>query len=146
MKKILLASLLFTALVVPAVAQDVDEDDGDRAAISQAALDYIEGYFEGNFERMARACHPELNKVIVRQLPNGREILSHMGASILVEVTRAEMGVLPPEERNIEVTILDVFDNIATVKISSAGLIDYLHIARINGEWKLVNVLWAPNR
>ena len=50
-----------------------------------------------------------------------------------------------PAERQLkEVTILDQFENAASVKIVASDWIDYLHLARWNGEWKIVNVLWEP--
>jgi hypothetical protein len=33
----------------------------------------------------------------------------------------------------------------AAVKVTSAKYIDHLQIARVNGEWKIINVLWVPN-
>jgi hypothetical protein len=40
------------------------------------------------------------------------------------------------------VTILDVYENAASVKIVASDWIDYLHVARWNGSWRIVNVLW----
>jgi len=34
----------------------------DEDAVRAAVLDYIEGWFDGNAERMERALHPELMK------------------------------------------------------------------------------------
>jgi hypothetical protein len=42
--------------------------------------------------------------------------------------------------------ILDLFEDIATAKVVSADFVDYLHMANLNGEWKIVNVLWMPRR
>jgi hypothetical protein len=33
---------------------------GDRAAVVRAALDYFEGWFDGDAARVERALHPEL--------------------------------------------------------------------------------------
>jgi hypothetical protein len=53
----------------------------DSAGIRAAALDYIEGWYEGNAERMERALHPELAKRIVNTDPhNRRTSLGQMGA------------------------------------------------------------------
>jgi hypothetical protein len=41
-----------------------------------------------------------------------------------------------------EVTILDRYNNAAVVKIVASDWIDYLEVAKINGEWKIINVLW----
>jgi hypothetical protein len=64
---------------------------------------------------------------------------------MLIEFTRAKMGLLPEEKRNIEVTVLDVMEDIAAVKVLSAMYYDYLQMAKIEGEWKIINVLWVMN-
>jgi hypothetical protein len=38
--------------------------------------------------------------------------------------------------------ILDVYENAASVKVVASDWIDYLHLAKWNGSWKIVNVLW----
>ena len=118
--------------------------DEERTAIKQAALDYVEGYYEGDGKRNERGVHPTLHKVVVRNLPNGREFLHRIDRHSLIEITNSGSGKLPAEERNIEVEILDVFRNMAAVRIPSARFVDYAHVAYINGEWKVTNVLWAP--
>ena len=39
-------------------------------------------------------------------------------------------------------TVLDVFENAASVKVVAAAWIDYLHLVKWNGRWLIVNVLW----
>jgi hypothetical protein len=117
---------------------------GDADAIKQTALDYIEGWYEGNAERMERALHPELAKRIVRTDPKtGRSRLDQMSALSLVQGTRAHsVKPVPKEKQQKEVTILDVFEGAASVKIVAADWIDYLQMARFNGRWVIINVLW----
>ena len=64
---------------------------------------------------------------------------------MLIEGTRAKMGLLPEEKRNIAVTILDVMEEIAMVKVLSAVYYDYLQLAKIGGKWKIINVVWVMN-
>jgi putative lumazine-binding protein len=118
--------------------------DADSAAIKQTALDYIEGYYEGNAERMERALHPELAKRIVRtDAKNGRSRLDQMSAMTLVQGTRAGGGKdTPKEKQQKDVSILDIFEHAASVKIVASDWIDYLHLAKYNGRWVIVNVLW----
>jgi hypothetical protein len=118
--------------------------DADLAAIKATALDYAEGCYEAKPERMERALHPELAKRIVRNDANtGRSVLDNMGATSLVNiVARGCAKNTPPERQQKDVTILDVFGNAATVKLIMDGWVDYLHIAKFNGRWVIVNVLW----
>jgi Putative lumazine-binding len=116
----------------------------DATAIKQTALDYIEGWYEGNAERMERSLHPELAKRIVHTDPKtGTSRLDQMGAMTLVQRTRSAVGAKTLKERQQrDVTILDVFENAASVRVTAADWIDYLHMAKFNGRWVIVNVLW----
>jgi len=135
-------AIAFAILVFASAAKA--QTPADTAAIKQTALDYIEGYYEGNAERMEKALHPDLAKRIVRTHPqNGQSALAQMSAMTLVQITRAGGGKdTPKEKQQKEVTILDVFENAASVKIIASDWIDYLHIAKFNGRWVIVNVLW----
>jgi hypothetical protein len=115
----------------------------DSAGIRQAALDYIDGYYTGDGARMERAVHPELAKRIVRTNEQGRSQLGQMSAMTLVMGTRAGGGKdTPVAQRREDVTILDIYQNAASAKIYASGWVDYLHLARWNGRWVIVNVLW----
>lgn len=147
------ATLLFTlllAFVVQVQAQDKAPDKApDKAApatsdaeqIKQTALDYIEGFYEGDAARMERALHPELAKRIVNTDERGRSIFNHMGAMRLVQLTRVSTEI-PKEKQQKDVTVLDIFGNAASAKVVAAGWIDYMHLAKWNGKWVIVNVLW----
>ncbi len=45
----------------------------------------------------------------------------------------------------MKVKIHAAFANIATIEIDSADFLDYAHVAKIDGKWKIVNVLWRPH-
>lgn len=120
------------------------QSGADSAAIRAAALDYAEGWYEGNGERMARAVSPELVKrIVVRDTVTGRDLIQGMGASVLVNSTRRGFGkATPPDHQEKAVTILDVFRGSASVRVTMSDWIDYLHLARVDGRWQIVNVLW----
>ena len=127
------------------VAGTIDaQSPADSAAIRAAALDYAEGWYEGSAERMERALHPDLAKRIVMTNPgNGRSRVDQMSAMTLVQAVRAGAGRgTPAEQQQKDVTILDIFGNTASVRTEMHGWVDYMHLARWNGEWKIVNVLW----
>jgi hypothetical protein len=142
MKRLLVSVAIVIVSAVGVAAQT--SADAEKEAIKQTALDYIEGWYEGNAERMERALHPELAKRIVRtDVKSGRSSLGQMSAMSLVLGTRAGGGKqTPPERRQKDVTILDVFENAASVKVVASDWIDYLHLAKWNGRWVIVNVLW----
>src|SRR5262245_15581104 len=141
-KLILIFAVVLTFCVAGAQAQ-TKVSDADKAAITATALDYIEGWYEGNAERMERALHPDLAKRIVRTNDKGQSSLGQMSAMSLVQgVKRGGGKDTPKEKQQKDVTILDVYENAASVKVVASDWIDYLHVARFNGRWVIVNVLW----
>ena len=135
MKATLLGILISTALALSTHGQSPD----DAAAIKQTALDYIEGWYEGNAERMERALHPDLAKRIVTR----KNTVNNMDAKSLVQATREGGGKDTPAERQQkDVTILDVFEKAASVKVVASDWIDYMQMSKVDGRWVIINVLW----
>src|SRR6266550_9257214 len=93
-KRYLVVIIALLSFVSTAPAQST----ADATAIRQTALDYIEGWYEGNAERMERALHPELAKRIVRTNKDGVSQLSQMSAMSLVQGTRRGGGKNTPRE------------------------------------------------
>ncbi|HMX29948.1 MAG TPA: nuclear transport factor 2 family protein [Blastocatellia bacterium] len=138
-------SLLMALSLLLLVAGTVRaQSDADREAIKQTALDYIEGYYEGNAERMERSLHPDLAKRIVRANPStSKSRLEHMTAPTLVQIAgNMKSRAVPKDKQQKDVTILDLFENAASVKIVANDWIDYLHVSKFDGRWVIVNVLW----
>jgi hypothetical protein len=131
-------------LLVSGLAFAADSTTDDNEAIKKTALDYIEGWYSGDAARMERALHPDLAKRIVNSDPKtGRSTLGQQSAMTLVQYTRSGGGSRTPADRQQkDVTILDRFNNAAMVKVVAADWVDYLQVAKFNGAWKIVNVLW----
>ena len=115
----------------------------DSTDIRATALDYIDGYYTGDAARMERALHPDLAKRIVTSDAQGRSRLGQMSAMSLVQGTRAGGGKdTPAAQKREDVKILDIFQNAASVRIDAGAWVDYLQVAKWNGRWVIVNVLW----
>jgi hypothetical protein len=143
MKKTLFVVLLAWTLAVSCCAQGQANVERENAAIREAVLNYIEGWYEANPARMEKALDAELVKRCVEKSPTGKSVLISIGARTMVDYTRAGGGSkTPKEKRQNEVVILDASGGIATAKALSADYIDYVHLAKIDGQWKIVNVLW----
>src|SRR5215216_6462595 len=130
MKSLILLVACILSCSLAMTAQTSAPSDTDREAIKQTALDYVEGWYEGNTERMERALHPDLAKRIVRTDPkSGRSRLDQMSAMGLVLGVRGGGGKNIAKEKQMkEVHILDVFGNTASVKAVMSDWIDYMHI------------------
>ncbi len=111
----------------------------DAAAITATALDYYEGWFDGDAQRMERALHPLLVKRAV--VDGAVEVDS---ARDMIDATAAGAGVRrDPGDRRISVNVDHVHGAIATATVTSAVYVDYLHLVRVDGHWRILNALWA---
>jgi hypothetical protein len=124
------------------------QHESDLAAIREAAMDYAQGWYEGDVERIRRCLHPELAKRrIIRDPETGEERLRQVSQELLVDLTRQGGGSeTPVDKRSYDVVILDVVGDIASVRVDSYHYVDYLHLARSGGKWLLVNVLYQITR
>src|ERR1043166_5349745 len=87
MKQLILTAGVIALLFTCAQAQ---EQSNEEAAIRKTALNYIEGWYEGDAARMESALHPELAKRMIFTDPKtGRSQFNHMGAMQLVQNTVA---------------------------------------------------------
>lgn len=131
--------LVLLLVAAPVQAQSA----ADSAAIRATALDYIDGWWDGSADRMERAVHPDLAKRIINTDARGRNVLGHQSAMTLVQNTRRGGGrETPAGGRRSDVRILDIFGNTASVRVDAGAWVDYMHIAKWNGRWVIVNVLW----
>jgi Putative lumazine-binding len=111
----------------------------DEDAIVRCTLDYFEGWFDADPERMQRALHRDLAK----RSP-GRDALDQVTARQMIEATAAGSGKeLDPGARRIDVRVVEVHGDIATAVVDSNVYREYLHFVRTEAGWKIVNALWA---
>ncbi len=140
-------SIRFVCLVltvaVPPLVSLRGQTAADSAAIRATALDYIEGWYGGDAARMERALHPHLAKRFLEPLADGGVRLTETTALELVQQVRRGGGsAVPDSVRRTDVRILDVFQDVASVRVDAHGWIDYMHLAKAGGHWRIVNVLW----
>ena len=146
MKHCVRTAVALAALLVgaPAAAQSA----ADSAAIRATALDYIDGWWAGDAQRMGSALHPELVKRIrVSDATGTREWIDNMGATRLVQGTGRGGGrETPVANRRSEVRILDIFQNTASVRVDAGPWVDYMQMVRWGGRWLILNVLWEVRK
>ena len=110
----------------------------DAAAVVAAALDYFEGWFDGDEARMERALHPNFVK---------RRAGDELGITTkerMLELTRRGDGKEDAADRTLDVEVEDLYGDIASVTVRSAVYREYLHLVRTSDGWKIANALWRP--
>ncbi|WP_276482204.1 nuclear transport factor 2 family protein [Paraflavitalea pollutisoli] len=139
--------ILFSVLFL-SVSNIFGQTKQDSLDIKQAALDYIESQHKPNPAQMEQALHPRMVKrTFWKDKATGKDY---------VRETTTESMVLLAESYNIkgdkfptapkkEVKLLDVSERTASVKLIADEWIDYIHVVKLNGAWKIINVLWQYN-
>ena len=116
----------------------------DTLALTETALNYGDGFYSGSAERMEKALCPDLLKLAPMKLPNSDvTVMIQSTYTGLIEMSRAKTGFLEEAKRKTEVKVLHIQGDLALVRLTSAQFNDYLAMARIDGQWKIVNVLWT---
>lgn len=133
-------SILMIAFCIPVFAQT----DEDRAAVKQAALDYVESVYNVNPAQAERSVHPELVKRGFFIKRGETSYSPHkMTFAELVELAKTyNVKGTVPKDAPKEVVVYDVSDQTASVKVTAIWGIDYMHIAKYDGKWKIINILW----
>jgi Putative lumazine-binding len=126
-------------------AEAVDETvrPDDEAAIRSCLLDYFEGWFDGDADRMDRALHPGLAKHALGQDPDRSQVLDVTTRDEMVEATRRGLGRDRDEpDRGIRIDILGVSGAIACAVVHSAVYVEYALLARTGDGWRITATLW----
>jgi hypothetical protein len=112
----------------------------DIAAVTRVATEYFQSWFAGDGQRMRATLHPALAKR-TPEMPGSESLALHEDPTeTLVKDTASGEGT--GFEARQDVTVLDVFRDIATVMVRSEPFVEYLHLARFGDRWLIVNALY----
>ncbi|MCB1043590.1 MAG: nuclear transport factor 2 family protein [Acidobacteria bacterium] len=115
---------------------------GEVDAIKEAALGYLDGWFQSDAKKMESALHPYLHKFRVSTVKNSsHQFLDVMTADELIGISGVNQQWVKDKGHG-EPEILFYNSDIAVVFAQSDGFYDLINLAKINGSWKIVQVLW----
>jgi putative lumazine-binding protein len=112
----------------------------DAEAIRAVVRDYFEGWYDGDSARMERAVHRDLAKRGVAEADAAR--LGLTTAARMIELTEQGEGKPDGTDRRLDIEVVDVSRNIASVIVNAAVYHEYLHLVRTSTGWKIANALW----
>ena len=111
----------------------------DEEAVVATALDYFEGWYDADEERVARALHPQLVK---RWPAQTGEAPTTTTRERMLELVREGGGSADRTDDPIEVTVVDVHHDIAAAVVRSRQYREYLHLQRTPDGWRIVDAFW----
>ena len=123
---------------VSAIKEDEDQ------AIKEAVLDYIEGLYYMEPERIERSIHPDLSKRGLRKTGDDTDYEPHiMSYDILLEAAEtANIDGRIPDDAPRDIQILDQSDKTASVRLISFWGVEYIQLKKDNGKWQIIHILW----
>ncbi len=137
------AGLIAFMIATPVASQA--QDKSDKAGVKMAALDYVEGIYEVQPERIERSVSKDLAKIgYCRPKDKTTYSESPMTYEQLVDLAGKwnKSGRVDADTAPKEIEILDMMDQTAVVKLSAQWGVDYLNIAKNYGRWMIMNILW----
>jgi hypothetical protein len=138
-----LAILILASFVV--LAPGPSQAGADEDGIRQAVLNYANSAYLVRPDLVEESVHPKLQKI--GYIPNKdgkgyRELwMNFEELKDLVAGWNAE-GRFDPDTAKREVKILDRLDQTAVARLDAEWGIDFFHLAKIDGTWKIMNVIW----
>ena len=136
MKKIVLMLLFFT------VTNNAQESLKENELIEKTIINYIENFFENNFDNMKVSLHPRLAKRGLN--PNGT-----MSEDFPLEKLKELMNskrAFPKKYQKNKVESIIVFDNMASASLITGypktRWVEYIHLVKLDNKWQIINVFW----
>lgn len=141
-----IALFILLVLSVAILAWGRTTSSHEKADITAVAQNYMDAYYTADPARMQKALHPDFHKRTL-QTVNGHTEISEDTVKSMVEGVRLGSGKeIPAAERVQKIEVLDVYRDVASVKVVTGRWIDYMHLSKLNGEWRVLDVVLQYTR
>ena len=117
----------------------------DSAEIRKQSLGYLKALQQLDPILMKEVMNDSLNKVTIGY---NREAKKEMARATTYDQMIAfakdwnKSNMKFPTKANNDVTILSIYNRIASVKLVSDNWVEYLHLIKLDGTWDIVNLIW----
>ena len=140
-----LALVIGLACVGPMSGQAQSTATAEKEAVRAAAMDYLDALYQAKPELIARSVHTDLSKRgYYRKEGETQFTSSPMSYQRLFDLagTWNKDGKRAIDKAPKEVVVFEVLNQTASAKVTALWGIDYMHLAKYDGKWKIVNILW----
>lgn len=119
----------------------------DKVEVKETVTKYIESFYLTQPKKGQESIHPLLAKRTIQKFGDNSEFLKGMSYEEMNNLGKVfnSKGKYNANSKK-EIVILDMMDKTASVKLIAEGWVDYIHLGKINGEWKIINILWQINK
>ena len=143
MKRIAMLALVGTIVGFTGYAQS--SANAEKEAVAAAAMDYLVALYEAKPDLIARSVHTDLSKRGYYKKKGETAFTSApMSYQQLFDLAGSwnKDGKRPVATAPKEVVVYEVLNQTASAKVTALWGIDYMHLAKYDGKWKIVNILW----
>ena len=142
------ASLFFTLIVLglATLAWSNSAGTDENRAITAVAQNYMNAYYNADPALMQRSLHPDFHKRTLHTVNGQTQITEDTVQSMVEGVGLGSGKDMPPNERVRSIQVLDVYRDAASVKVVTGRWIDYMHLSKLNGEWRVLDVVLQYTR
>ena len=117
-----------------------------KEKVERACLDYLEGFYEGDTAKLIRSLKPTLykfgywkNKTTNNYDPD-EQMTFRQAVDYAKKVMEKKSFAKTDAPKKVEV--LDIMNTIAAAKVTAWWGVDYILLAKQNGQWMIEQVLW----
>ncbi|MDF1865401.1 MAG: nuclear transport factor 2 family protein [Saprospiraceae bacterium] len=149
MKKITFLTMFLTVVLLQsnfAQTKSNVQDHPDYASVKSAILDYVDGLYEADSTKIERSVHPELHKRGYWFNAEEKAYRDNLDMTYEQLVNLAARWNVSGKSANADspkvIEIYDINDRTASAKLIAEWGMDYFHLAKFEGKWMIMNVLW----
>jgi hypothetical protein len=143
-KTILWLTLIVLILAALGLGRNASSDE--TRAITAVTQNYMNAYYTADPVLMQRSLHPDFHKRTLRTV-NGQTRITEDTVQSMVEGVALGTGKdIPRNERVNSIQVLDLYRDAASVKVVTGRWIDYMHLSKLNGEWRVLDVVLQYTR
>lgn len=118
----------------------------DKEGVKKACMNYLEGFYEGDTEKLTASLQPSLNKFGFWKDENAENYrqVKHMSfeAALTFAKNVKEKKEFPAADAPKKVEILDISNTIASAKVTAWWGIDYMLLSKRGDKWMIEQVIW----
>ena len=141
---------LILFVFVATISLQINAQHSDRELVTKACTNYIEGFYEGNTDKLKASLQPHLHKFGFWKSKKTKQFgkpipMTFKGALKFADnVKKKQNFAKKGSPKKIE--ILDLMDKIAVVKVTAYWGTDYMHLSKQGNKWMIEQVIWqGPN-
>ncbi|HEV7334196.1 MAG TPA: nuclear transport factor 2 family protein [Flavisolibacter sp.] len=141
-----ITSILLLAGLLTITSATYAQQEEEKRGIERAILNYVEAFYEADTTKAYESVAKDLAKRGYYKTKDGAHHEAKMSFEQLVRLAqrwKSSQNITDATPRKI--TVFEILDRIATAKVEAQWGIDYFHLAKQNGKWTIINVLWQDH-